>query len=113
MSSSASSAPPPPLQVIYEAAGRPGIAKFQAAANRAGLQLTATQAQEFVRKQSESQVFRAPPRSSGKVTAPRRNQTWQADVIDYKSKSPAKNEGYKAVLVCIDVFSRYLFLQNP
>jgi len=106
-----SSSGAPSIKEIYEAAGRPGVAKFRDAAKRRGVQLTVKQARDFVQAQSVAQVFAPAPRSEGKVTSPELNARWQADLVDYKTKSPEKNEGYRLVLVCIDVFSRFLYTE--
>jgi len=106
-----SSAGAPSLKEIYEAAGRPGVAKFRDAAKRRGVQLTVKQARDFVQAQSVAQVFAPAPRSEGKVTSPELNARWQADLVDYKTRSPEKNEGHRLILVVIDVFSRFLYAE--
>jgi len=108
---SASSSYPPTFQAIWEAAGRPGVEKFASAVKRAGLRITGKQAKEFVAKQAVSQVFQPAPRSTGRVSASQRNERWQADLLDYKTKDPEDNNGYRAVLVAIDIFSRMLYAE--
>ena len=95
---SGKSAPPPDarLREVYEAAGRPGVAKFRDAAKRRGLELTVKQARAFVQAQSVAQVFAPAPRSEGKVTSPELNARWQADLVDYKTKSPEKTSSWSA-----------------
>ena len=46
------------LQTIWEEAGRPGAAKFKAAALLEGVRISRDQAEEFVKKQASSQAFR-------------------------------------------------------
>ena len=104
-----SSSGAPGLKEIYDAAGRPGAAKFRDAAKRRGVQLTVKQARDFVQSQSVAQVFAPAPRSEGKVTSPELNARWQADLVDYKTRSPEKNKGHRLILVVIDVFSRFLY----
>ena len=87
--------PPPSLEKIYADSGRPGATKFRQAVLRAGRRITLKAAQEFVRKQDETQVFRAPSRSEGVLTATQRNITWQIDLIDYTHKDKEKNDGYE------------------
>ena len=99
------------LQRIYVAAGRPGVAKLRDAAKRQGLEVSVKQARDFVQAQSAAQVFAPAPRSAGKVTSPELNARWQADLIDYKTKSPEKNDGYRLVLICVDIFSRFLYAE--
>ena len=92
------------LCVIWQAAGRPGQAKFRAAAQRKGLNLSVREAADFVRAQPVAQVFAPAPRSEGKVTNPELNARWQCDLIDYKAKRPDKNDDNRLILVCIDIF---------
>ena len=99
------------LKDIWAAAGRPGQAKFRDAAKRKGLTITVKQASDFVQAQGVSQVFRAPPKSEGKITSPGINDRWQCDLVDYKSKSPEKNDDYRLILVCVDIFSRFMYTE--
>jgi hypothetical protein len=99
------------LQRIYEAAGRPGAAKLRYAARRQGREITLKEAQQFVRGQSTAQVFGPAPRSDGKVTSPQLNDRWQADLIDFKTRTPEKNKGFRAALLCVDVFSRFAYAE--
>ena len=99
------------LQGIYEAAGRPGAAKLRDAARRQGREISLKQAQEFVRGQAAAQVFGPPPKSGGKVTSPELNDRWQADLLDFKTRSPEKNKGFRAALLCVDIFSRQAYAE--
>ena len=92
------------LQAVYDAAGRPGAAKLRDAARRRGLDVTSKQAHEFVRGQASAQIFGPAPRSGGKVTSPQLNERWQADLMDFKAQSPEKNKGFRAALLCVDMF---------
>ena len=94
------------IESIWIEAGRPGAAKLRDAAKRKGVKVTAKDAQQFVNAQAEAQVFRAAPRSKGKVTSTELNDTWQADLVDYTAKDPSSNDGYRFALVVTDVFSR-------
>ena len=92
------------LRLIWSRAGRPGAAKLKDAAKRQGINLTVKEVKEFIVGQAASQVFQPAPRSEGRVTSPELNARWQADLIDYKARSPEKNDGYRLVLICIDIF---------
>ncbi len=81
------------LKAIWQAAGRPGVVKFTHAAQRAGLSLTAKKAADFVHGEATAQVFVPAPKSEGKIGSPQLNERWQADLIDFKSKTPEKNNG--------------------
>ncbi len=99
------------LQGIYEAAGRPGAAKLRDAARRRGLEVSLKQAQDFVRGQATAQVFGPAPKSQGKVTSPELNDRWQCDLMDFKTRTPEKNKGLRAALLCVDVFSRFAYAE--
>ena len=92
------------LRLIWQRAGRPGAAKLKDAAKRQGINLTVKEVKEFIVGQAASQVFQPSPRSEGRVTSPELNARWQADLMDYKARSPEKNDGYRLVLICIDIF---------
>jgi hypothetical protein len=99
------------LRDIWNETGRTGAAKLRDAARRQGLQVSLKEAQDFVKSQPTAQVFAAPPNSSGKVTSPELNHTWQADLVDYTSKNPSNNSGFRFALVVTDVFSRKTFTE--
>ena len=97
------------LRAVWLGAGRPGVDKFYAAVRRSGLAVRRQAAQEFVKKQETRQVFAPGPKSGGRVTASRLDDRWQADLIDWKQMDASKNEGYKYILVVVDVFSRFMW----
>ncbi len=99
------------LQEVWERAGRPGVDKLLFAARRAALFVTDKDVRDFVRAQSVAQVFQPAPRSTGKVTSARDTHRWQADLLDYKTKTAEKNRGFKVALVVTDVFSRKAFTE--
>ena len=99
------------LQAVYDAAGRPGAAKLRDAARRRGLEVSLKDAQDFVRGQSTAQLFGPPPKSGGKVTSPQLNERWQADLMDFKAQAPEKNKGFRAALLCVDIFSRFAYAE--
>ncbi len=80
------------LRRIWQNSGRPSAAKLRDAAKRQGLNLTVKEVKEFVHGAAVSQVFQAAPRSEGKVTSPELSARWQADLMDYKTKTPEKNK---------------------
>jgi hypothetical protein len=99
------------LQRIYETAGRPGAAKLRDAARRQGREISLKEAQDFVRGQSTAQVFGPAPKSDGKVTSPQLNDRWQCDIMDFKTRTPEKNKGFRAALLRVDVFSRFAYAE--
>ncbi len=99
------------LRLIWQRAGRPGASKLRDAAKRQGLNLTVKEVQTFVHGEAVSQVLQPAPRSEGKVTSPELNARWQCDLMDYKARSPEKNDGYRFVLICIDIFNRFAYVE--
>lgn len=99
------------LQTITEEAGRPGAAKFRAAALLEGVRISRDKVEEFVKKQSVSQVFKRLPASSGRVTATSENASWQLDLIDWIKQVRATNMGARFVLCCVDIFSRKMYAE--
>ena len=100
------------LQQIYEDAGRPNSATFKAAALLDGVIRSKRDAEEFVKNQSIRQVFKAPPRSKGKVVSTSEGQKWQIDLIDHTKMVRSSNHNYRFVLVVIDTFSRELWAET-
>ena len=86
-------------QEIWEEAGRPAAGKFRAAALLEGVRISKSDAEDFVKQQSVSQVFKPPPRSTGKVTATSENQRWQIDLIDHTKFVRSSNKNYSYILI--------------
>ena len=97
----------PTLQELYDEAGRPGARAFRTYARKKGENITSAEAQEFVRKQAQGQVFQARLPSDGKVTSSRENMRWQADLIVFARRASSQAEGaFKYALTVIDIFTR-------
>ena len=45
------------------------------------------------------------------MRSPPLNERWQADLIDFKSKTQEKTDGNRLALVVIDIFSRFLWAE--
>ena len=99
------------LQRIYDESGRPGARSFRTAARRQGANITTQEAQQFVARQSTSQVLQARLPSDGKVTAAREDSRWQLDLLDF-SKRRRQPGGHKYALTAIDVFSRFVWVEK-
>ena len=99
------------LRSIWQRIGRQGKDKFRDAVKRSGLNLTAKDAADFIKAQSVAQVFVPPPASKGKVTSPQLNERWQADLMDFKSRTPGKKDGNRAALIVSDAFSRFVYAE--
>ena len=99
------------LKELSDKLGKPGALKLFLAAKKQGLDVTKKQVEEFVKSQSERQVFQRLQRSQGKTIAGDTSDRWQMDLIDLK-QDPAINklgEQDKNILVLINVFDRSLY----
>jgi transposase InsO family protein len=99
------------LRKVWLDAGKPGIARFRAAAQRAGYPIKLAEARQFVETQATRQVFAPAPQSTGHVTAARLDDKWQADLIDFKQADTKQNNGFRVVLSVTDVLSRYTWAE--
>ena len=99
------------LQTLYDEAGRPGARVFRTFARRKGENITSSEAQQFVAKQSTAQVFQAKLPSDGKVTASREDMRFMADLMDF-SKRRQQPGGHKYALVVVDVFSKFVWIER-
>ena len=97
------------LRKVWLDAGRPGAARFYAAARRADLPIKLADARRFVEAQETRQVFAPSPRSRGRVTSTRQDDKWQADILDFKQMDASQNGGMRNVLMVVDVFTRFLW----
>ena len=94
------------LQQIYDDSGRPGAEAFRFKARRQGVNITAKEAQDFVKKQSIGQVFTGRLVSDGKVEGGSRdNDKAQMDLIDF-SKKIKRLKGTRYVLCLVSLFDR-------
>ena len=94
------------LKQLWVDIGRQGAEKLYNKAVKSGLAVTRKQVQEFVKSQASAQVFQPRARSDGKVVATGPLKSWQVDVMDFKQFSEKANQGFKFVLVAVDVFDR-------
>ena len=95
------------LQQLYEDAGKPGARAFRTYARKKGENITSAEAQEFVRKQAQGQVFQSRLPSDGKVAASRSDTRFQVDLLDFSRRASSQRGGAsKYALTCVDVFSK-------
>ena len=75
------------LQQIYDDSGRPGAEALRFRARRQGINITAKETQDFVKKQSIGQVFTGGLVSDGRVPGGSRdNDKAQMDLVDFSKK---------------------------
>ena len=80
------------------------------AARKKGIDITKQQAQEVASK-SVRQIFAPQPRSDGKIASRAPRAKLQADLVDFKQTDAKENDGYRAVLLASEVFSRKLYAE--
>ena len=72
--------------------------------------MTKKQVEAFVRQKGEKQIFQAVQPARGKSVAEALDARWQMDLIVYTNQAvTVANKTLRYVLVCINVFDRYLY----
>jgi hypothetical protein len=97
------------LSELYEKYGQPSGRQLRFAAIREGLQVSAKQADDFVKGQAESQIFAKRPVSDGATASRGPGEEYQADILDFKA---TELDTGKVVLVVLDPFNRRLRLSG-
>ena len=101
------------LASIYEQLNFPSAQVFKKALAKRGIPVAAKDVEEFVSSRTERQIIAPPPKYTGKIVSFDINDRWMSDVISFVSRPAKTNEAiYTHVLVCEDVFSRYVW-QRP
>ena len=86
--------------------GRPGAAKVVQYMRKQGTPVSEKQVLAVLNEQTSQQVFRAPWKSEGFITASEKGDVWQIDIADNSHRSASANNGYKYFYVIVDVFTR-------
>lgn len=94
------------LKELYEEYGYPGQSRLYKIAKDNKLKVTQKQVKEFLKKQSvQQQHTQIKKKKKGHIVALSPNNIFQADLLDY-TKYSRNNEGYKWILIAMDVFTR-------
>ena len=90
--------------------GEPSAGQLWLAVKQRGLMFSKKVVEAFVKERGEKQVFSAVQRSAGKSVAESQDARWQIDLVQCTGQ-PVKVERkvFKWILVCINVFDRYLY----
>ena len=96
------------MQAVYEKLGAPTGKQLYVASIRQGLEVSKKQAQDFVNRQADKQLFAKAPTSDSQTAARSDNSEWQADLIDLKQFKT--NCG--AILIVINVFNRKIAMEG-
>ena len=94
------------LQELADRLGTPGGAKLYAEARRKGLRISRQEIKDFLARKGEKQIFRPLPPSEGKTASEGIDVRFQMDLADLKY-SPS--QGYKNILVLVNVYTREAF----
>ena len=98
------------LAQLYETLNFPSANVFYKALRKRGIAVRQADVEEFVRSRSERQVSAAPPKYEGNIVAFNVNHRWAADLLAFTSRPAEGKDGtYTHVLLCQDIFSRYLW----
>ena len=98
------------LQTIWEEGGRPSALMLRTLARRQNVDITVRESQEFVAAQAGRQLLASKLPSNGKVQSSREGMRMMIDLID-NSKKRKQPSGHRYILVCVDVFSRFVFTE--
>jgi transposase InsO family protein len=94
------------LKDLYEEYGYPSAERLWKLVKKENLSFTKKQVQEFVSEQISAQLHRRAPKvRQVPITASDVNLDWQMDLLDM-NKYHKSNEGYRWILIAVDVFSR-------
>ena len=98
------------LGELYESLNFPSANVFYKALRKRGIPVRQADVEEFVRSRSERQVSAAPPKYEGNIVAFNINHRWAADLLAFTSRPTKGEDGtYTHVLLCQDIFSRFLW----
>ena len=103
-------APVRSLVALSAELGEPSAGQLWLAVKQRGLMFSKKVVEAFVKERGEKQVFSAIQRSAGKSVGQPEDSRWQVDLVQFTGQ-PVKVERkvFKWILVCINVFERYLY----
>ncbi len=101
-----------PLRELSDELGDPGVAPLWLAAKRKGLNVTKKQVEAFVKQKGEKQIFQAVQPAKGKTVSESLDARWMMDlIVFYKQPVVVAGVTMRYILVCINVFDRYLYAE--
>ena len=100
------------IQALYEDNNYPGLTRLTKIVKLNVPAISKQRVKEFYDKQTAKQILapKAKPDASGHIVAFVVNENWQLDIFDLQ-RYVKSNDGYKYLLVAVDVFSRKAFAQ--
>ena len=97
---------------LYQQLSFPSAPKLQSALRKEGITLPLSALKELTSESGARQVLQPPPRYGGHITSGRIDDRWAVDLLSFESR-PAKRGDvtYTSVLLCQDIFSRYVWAE--
>ena len=97
---------------LYRELSFPSAPKLQKALQKEGIKISLDELKNLTTETGARQIFRPPPTYKGHITATRLDNRWAADLMSFESH-PVKRSGeaFTNVLLCQDIFSRYLWAE--
>jgi hypothetical protein len=101
------------LEALSDELGNPGIGPLWLATKRKAINVTKKQVEAFVKRQGEKQIFQAVQPAKGKTVSESQDARWMMDlVVFYKQPVVVAGVTLRYILVCINVFDRYLYAET-
>jgi hypothetical protein len=101
-----------PLRELSDELGDPGIGPLWLAAKRKGLNVTKKQVEAFVKRKGEKQICQAVQPAKGKTVSESLDARWMMDlIVFYNQPVVVAGVTLRYILVCINVFDRYLYAE--
>ena len=98
------------VATLHHELSRPSATRFKAALAKRGISVPDAFVRQLVSEQGSRQLFAPPRRFTGKAVAQHVDERWASDVVDFQSKTSAKDAPIYVLLVQ-DLFSRFLFAE--
>ena len=98
------------VATLYKRLSYPSASRFKAALAKRGIRVPDAFVRQLVSEQGSRQLVAPPPRFTGKAVAQHVDERWASDVVDFQSKTSAKDAPIYVLLVQ-DIFSRFLFAE--
>jgi transposase InsO family protein len=100
------------IKLVQRINNYPGVDKLTKLVKKAAPEITKAQVKHFLMHDTTTQLMKIQPKrkAEGHIVAFSANECWQMDIFDM-SRYQLSNNGYKFILVCVDVFSRKAYAQ--
>ena len=99
------------IKKVQEANNYPGVVRLIALVQEIDPSITRKEIKNYVQADYSTQLTKTQNKETdGRIVAFVPNELWQFDIIDMK-RYEKKNDGYKYIFCCIDVFTRKAFVE--